>query len=103
MPVPNSIAALAPQMTEWRRHLHRHPELGFDLPKTAAFVAARLAEFGIDEVHQGIATSGLVAIIEGRGPGSTIGLRADMDALPIQESSGVDHASKIDGKMHACG
>ncbi|MEM8850364.1 MAG: M20 aminoacylase family protein [Pseudomonadota bacterium] len=103
MPVLNSIAALAPQMTEWRRWLHRHPELQFDLPETSAFVAARLREFGVDEIHEGIATSGIVAIIEGRAPGPTIGLRADMDALPIEEASGVDHASETSGKMHACG
>ncbi|MEM8824345.1 MAG: amidohydrolase, partial [Pseudomonadota bacterium] len=103
MPVLNSIAALEPQMTEWRRWLHRHPELAFDLPETAAFVAARLKEFAVDEIHEGIATSGIVAIIEGRAPGPTIGLRADMDALPIEEASGVAHASETSGKMHACG
>ncbi|MEM7643291.1 MAG: M20 aminoacylase family protein [Pseudomonadota bacterium] len=103
MPVLNSIAALEPQMIEWRRWLHRHPELQFDLPQTSAFVAARLREFGVDEIHEGIATSGIVAIIAGRAPGPTIGLRADMDALPIEEMSGVDHASGTPGKMHACG
>ncbi len=103
MPVINSIAALAPQMNEWRRWLHRNPELQFDLPKTSGFVAGKLREFGVDQIHEGIAQSGIVAIIEGRGPGATIGLRADMDALPIHEASGVDHASETDGKMHACG
>ncbi len=103
MPVLNSIAAMAPEMTEWRRWLHRNPELLFDLPKTSGFVADKLRAFGVDEVHEGIATSGIVAIIEGQGDGPTIGLRADMDALPIRETSGVEHASETDGKMHACG
>ncbi|WP_299646783.1 M20 aminoacylase family protein [uncultured Jannaschia sp.] len=103
MPVLNSIAAMAPEMTEWRRWLHRNPELLFDLPKTSRFVADKLRAFGVDEVHEGIATSGIVAIIEGQGDGPTIGLRADMDALPIRETSGVEHASETDGKMHACG
>ncbi|WP_371153405.1 M20 aminoacylase family protein [Jannaschia sp. 2305UL9-9] len=103
MPVINSIAALEPDMRAWRQWLHRHPELQFDLPRTAAFVADKLREFGVDEVHEGIATSGIVAIIEGQGPGPTIGLRADMDALPIHEASGVPHASETEGKMHACG
>ncbi|SDY93878.1 hippurate hydrolase [Jannaschia faecimaris] len=103
MPVINSIAAMEPEMREWRRWLHRNPELQFDLPKTAGFVAGKLREFGVDEVHEGIATSGIVAIIAGRGEGPTIGLRADMDALPIKEASGVEHSSETEGKMHACG
>lgn len=103
MPVLNRIAAFADEMAEWRRWLHRHPELKFDLPVTAAYVAERLREFGVDEVHEGIAQSGMVAIIEGRGNGPTIGLRADMDALPIAEATGVDYASTHAGKMHACG
>ena len=103
MPVLNSIAAMAPEMTEWRRWLHRNPELLFDLPKTSGFVADKLRAFGVDEVHEGIATSGIVAIIEGQGDGPTIGLRADMDALPIRETSGVEHASETEGRMHACG
>ncbi len=103
MPVINRIAEFAPQLTEWRQHLHRHPELGFDCHQTAGFVAARLRDFGVDELHEGIATSGLVAIIEGQGEGPTIGLRADMDALPITEATGVAHASTVAGRMHACG
>ncbi|MFP1644831.1 M20 aminoacylase family protein [Pontitalea aquivivens] len=103
MPVINRIAALAPEMTAWRRHLHQHPELEFDCHETAAFVAARLRDFGVDEIHQGIATSGVVALIRGRADGPVIGLRADMDALPIQELTGADHASTRPGKMHACG
>ena len=103
MPVINSIAALEPEMREWRRWLHRNPELGYDLPKTSGFVADRLRDFGVDEIHEGIATSGIVAIIEGRGTGPTIGLRADMDALPIREQTGAEHASQTPGTMHACG
>lgn len=103
MPVINRIAALAPEMKEWRQWLHRHPELEFQLPKTAAFVAERLREIGVDEIHEGIATSGIVALIKGRQAGPVIGLRADMDALPIDEITGVDYASEHEGKMHACG
>jgi hippurate hydrolase len=103
MPVINRIAGLAPEMAEWRRWMHRNPELSFDCHRTAAFVADRLREFGVDEIHEGIATTGIVAIVNGQGPGPTVGLRADMDALPIREASGVDHASEIPGKMHACG
>ena len=76
-------------MAEWRHWLHRNPELSFDCHRTAAFVADRLREFGVDEIHEGIATSGIVAIVNGQGPGPTVGLRADMDALPIREMSGV--------------
>lgn len=103
MPIINRIGDYATEMTEWRRWLHRNPELGFDLPKTAAFVAERLREIGVDELHEGIAQTGMVAIIVGRGEGPTIGLRADMDALPIAEITGAEHASETPGKMHACG
>jgi hippurate hydrolase len=103
MPVINRIAAMADEMQGWRRWLHRHPELRFDLPLTAGFVAERLREFGVDVIHEGIATSGIVAIIEGRGAGPTIGLRADMDALPVAEATGAEHASTHPGQMHACG
>ncbi len=103
MPVLNRIAEFETDMTAWRRHLHMHPEIGFDCHNTAAFVVERLREFGVDEVHTGIATSGVIAIINGQGEGPTIGLRADMDALPMQEHSGADYASTIDGRMHACG
>ncbi|MEC7298421.1 MAG: amidohydrolase, partial [Pseudomonadota bacterium] len=103
MPVINRIAGFADEMQGWRRHLHQHPELGFDCHQTAAFVAERLREFGVDEIHEGIARTGLVALIHGRGKGGVIGLRADMDALPIEEATGADHASSVDGKMHACG
>lgn len=103
MPVVNRIADFADEMKGWRRHLHAHPELEFDCHKTAAFVVARLKEFGVDEIHEGIAKTGVVAIINGQGNGPTIGLRADMDALPMDEVSGVDYASEVEGMMHACG
>ncbi|MBT55811.1 MAG: amidohydrolase [Mameliella sp.] len=103
MPIVNSIAASEPQMTEWRRYLHQHPELGLDCFKTAEFVVDRLKEFGINDIHTGIARTGVVAIIEGRVTGRTIGLRADMDALPMEDLSGTDHASTIPGMAHTCG
>ena len=117
MPVINRIADLADDMTAWRRHLHQNPELGVDCHETAAFVAARLREFGVDEIHSGYATTGLVALIrgsggapgqgpgqgQGQGQGPVIGLRADMDALPIQETTGAPYASRHPGRMHACG
>jgi hippurate hydrolase len=103
MPALNRIADFAPEMTEWRRHLHANPELGFDCHQTAAFVVDRLREMGITEIETGIAESGVVALIEGSAPGPTIGLRADMDALPIVEETGAGHASTVPGKMHACG
>ena len=103
MPVVNRIAGYAEEMKTWRRWLHAHPELKLDCHQTAAFVAARLRDFGIDEIHEGWARSGLVAIIEGQGDGPTIGLRADMDALPMREDTGLDYASEIEGRMHACG
>ncbi|MFC6687621.1 M20 aminoacylase family protein [Jhaorihella thermophila] len=103
MPVVNRIADYADDMAQWRRHLHRIPELGLDCPKTAAFVAERLREFGVDEIHEGIARTGLVAIVNGQGDGPTIGLRADMDGLPIAEATGLAYASEHEGRMHACG
>ena len=103
MPVLNRIAAYAEEMKGWRRHLHANPELAYDCHNTAAYIVERLQEIGVDEIHPGIARTGIVAIINGSAPGPTIALRADMDALPITETSGVDHASTIPGKMHACG
>lgn len=103
MPIINRIAAFEDDMTEWRRHLHAHPELGQQCHETAAFVAKRLRDFGVDEIHENIAISGVVAVINGQGDGPTVGLRADMDALPITETTGADWASVYDGKMHACG
>ena len=103
MPIINRIADFAEDMTTWRRHLHTIPELSFDCPKTAAFIKERLEEFGVDEIHEGIAQTGIVAIINGKGDGPTVGLRADFDALPIEEETGVEYASTHAGKMHACG
>ncbi len=103
MPVVNRIADFSDEMKGWRRHLHAHPELEFNCHETAAFVVQRLKEFGVDEIHEGIATSGVVAIINGQGDGPTLGLRADMDALPMDEITGVEYASTVEGKMHACG
>ncbi|TKA96840.1 amidohydrolase [Cereibacter changlensis] len=103
MPVLNRIADYSAEMTGWRRYLHQHPELEFNCHATAGFIAERLREFGVDEIHEGIATSGIVAIINGQGAGPTIGLRADMDALPIEEITGAEHASTVPGRMHACG
>ena len=103
MPVINRIAGFADEMKTWRRHLHTIPELMFDCHRTAAFVAERLREFGADEIHEGIAETGIVAIINGQGDGPTMGLRADMDALPMSEETGLDHASTVPGMMHACG
>ena len=103
MPVLNRIASYAEEMKGWRHHLHAHPELSFDCHDTAAYIADKLAAFGVDEVQTGIAQSGIVAIINGQRPGPTIGLRADMDALPIVEITGAPYASTIPGKMHACG
>ena len=103
MAVINRIAGFADDMAGWRRHLHQHPELGIACHDTADFVVERLREFGITDIHRGFATTGLVALIEGQGPGPTLGLRADMDGLPIEEASGVNWASTRPGKMHACG
>ena len=103
MPVLNRIAGFTDDMKEWRQWLHRNPELGFECHKTAGFVADKLRAFGVDEIHEGIATTGIVALIEGQGEGPTIGLRADMDALPMTETSGVAYTSETPGKMHACG
>ncbi|MBN9316877.1 MAG: amidohydrolase [Devosia sp.] len=103
MPVINRIAEFADEVAEWRRDFHAHPELGYDLPRTSGRVAELLKGFGVDEIHTGIAQSGVVGVINGRGPGRTIGLRADMDALPINERTGVPYASQVAGRMHACG
>ncbi|MBS0124216.1 M20 aminoacylase family protein [Thetidibacter halocola] len=103
MPIVNSIAAQAEEMTAWRRHLHTIPELGLDCHKTAAFVVDQLRGFGIEDITTGIARTGIIAIIEGREPGRTIGLRADMDALPMQDLSGTGWASTVPGMAHTCG
>lgn len=93
------------EVAEWRRDLHAHPELLYDVHRTAAFVSTKLKEFGCDEIVTEIGKTGVVGLIHGqmRASGKVIGLRADMDALPIEELTGVPWASKIQGKMHACG
>ncbi len=105
MPVKNRFAELLPEITAWRRDFHEHPELLFDVHRTAARVADLCRSFGCDEVVTGIGRTGVVAVIKGKTntSGRVVGLRADMDALPIIEQTGVDYASKTHGKMHACG
>ena len=105
MPIVNRIAEFHDDVTAWRRDIHAHPELQFDVHRTAALVARKLREFGVDEVVTGIGRTGVVGVIRGRksGSGRTIGLRADMDALPIQEVLDHPHKSKNAGVMHACG
>ena len=105
MPVKNRFAELLPDITAWRRDFHENPELLYDTHRTSGIVAEKLRAFGCDEVTEGIGRTGVVAVIKGRktGSGKVIGLRADMDALPIIEASGVAHASKTRGAMHACG
>ncbi|MFF8798485.1 MULTISPECIES: M20 aminoacylase family protein [unclassified Methylobacterium] len=105
MPVIDRIAAFAEEVTAWRHDLHAHPELQYDVHRTAAFVAEKLRAFGCDEVATGIGRTGVVGVIRGRSHGSNraIGLRADMDALPIQEVRALPYRSQAPGRMHACG
>jgi amidohydrolase len=104
MPIVDRLTELQPGIQAWRRYLHQHPELLYDVHRTAAFVADRLKEFGCDEVVTGIGRTGVVGVIKGgKGGGGVIGLRADMDALPIEEQTNLPYASKTPGKMHACG
>jgi amidohydrolase len=104
MPILNRASEMHDEITAWRRELHQMPELMFDVKRTAAFVETKLKAFGVDEVVTGLGRTGVVGLIKGaNGPGPTIGLRADMDALPLTEVSGKDWASKTPGKMHACG
>jgi amidohydrolase len=105
MPVKNRIAEMHEEIAAWRRDFHEHPELLYDTHRTAAIVAAKLREFGCDEVAEGIGRTGVVGLIRGRGDstGRVVGIRADMDALPITEATGLPHASKTPGLMHACG
>ena len=105
MPVRNRIAEMHPEITAWRHDLHENPELMYDLPRTSGIVVDKLKAFGCDEVVPGVGISGVVGVIHGRktGSGKVIALRADMDALPINEITGVDYASTTPGKMHACG
>jgi amidohydrolase len=109
MPIVNRVADLQPDIQAWRRDIHEHPELLYDVHRTAGFVADRLKEFGCDEVVTGLGKTGVVGVIKGRKPADSsaevkvIGLRADMDALPVTEATGLPYASKTPGLMHACG
>ena len=105
MPIVNRVADMQREIAEWRHDIHANPELLFDVHRTAATVADMLKAFGCDEVATGIGRTGVVGVIRGkRGPGSkVIGMRADMDALPITEATGLPYASTNPGKMHACG
>jgi amidohydrolase len=107
MPIINRLAELQPSIQAWRRDLHAHPEVMYDVHRTAGFVAEQLRAFGCDEVATGLGQTGVVGVIKGRKPASggsrVIGLRADMDALPIEEETNLPYASKTPGKMHACG
>jgi len=108
MPIVNRVADLQPDIQAWRRDIHQHPELLYDVHRTAAFVADRLREFGCDEIATGLGKTGVVGVIHGRkaatnGGIKVIGLRADMDALPIEETTNLPYASKTKGLMHACG
>ena len=105
MPVKNRFAELLPEITAWRRDFHENPELLYEVHRTAGKVAELLRDFGVDEVTEGVGGTGVVGVIKGRSnsQGRVIGLRADMDALPIREQTGAEYASKTPGVMHACG
>ncbi|WP_460448228.1 M20 aminoacylase family protein [Alsobacter sp. SYSU BS001988] len=104
MPIINRVAALSDEIAAWRQDFHTHPELDYDVHRTAGIVAEKLKEFGCDEVVTGIGKTGVVGVIKGRLPGDkVIAMRADMDALPIHEETGKPYASQTPGKMHACG
>ncbi|HSG55739.1 MAG TPA: amidohydrolase, partial [Paracoccaceae bacterium] len=105
MPIKNRFAEMQDEVTAWRRDLHEHPEILYDTHRTSAIVADKLRAFGCDEVVTGIGRTGVVAVIKGKTDtsGKVIGLRADMDALPILEATGLPYASKTPGAMHACG
>jgi amidohydrolase len=103
MAIINRIGDFQDEMTAWRRDLHAHPEIGFEETRTAAVVADRLRSFGLDEVHTGLARTGVVGVLKAGSGGRSIGLRADIDALPIEEGTGLPYASTNPGRMHACG
>jgi hippurate hydrolase len=104
MPIINRIADFHPEIAQWRREIHAHPELQYDVHRTAALVSDKLKSFGCDEVVTGIGRTGVVGVIRGRqAGGKVVGLRADMDALPIEEDTGLPYKSTVPGKMHACG
>jgi hippurate hydrolase len=107
-PIPNSIASLAAEMTEWRRDFHEHPEIGYEEVRTSGIVAEKLRGWGFDEVETGVGGTGVVGILHGadgpaEGAGKRILLRADMDALPMEEMTGLPYASRTPGRMHGCG
>jgi amidohydrolase len=102
MKIVPEIGSLVPDMKTWRHHLHAHPETAFEETATSAFVADKLRSFGL-EVHTGLAKTGVVGVLRGGSNGDAIGLRADLDALHVHERTGVAHASRNEGKMHACG
>lgn len=102
MTVIQGIAGRQAELVEWRRDFHRTPELGLETPTTAGVVSARLRSFGVDQVAEGVGGHGVVGVID-QGDGPVVGLRADMDALPIQETTGLPYASQVPGRMHACG
>jgi hippurate hydrolase len=102
MPIINRIAGMHDDLTRWRRDIHAHPELGFEEQRTSDLVAAKLAEFGC-EVYRGIGKTGVVGRLRVGASPRSVGLRADMDALPIQEANDFNHRSRHDGRMHACG
>ncbi len=103
MPVINRIAEFHADMAAWRHDLHQHPELALQEERTSAIVRDKLTAFGVDEIITGMARTGVIGVIRGRAPGGAIGLRADMDALPIEEATGLPYASVNPGVMHACG
>ena len=102
MELVHEIVEMEAELSVWRRDIHAHPELGFAENRTSDFVAQKLVEFGI-QVHRGIGKTGLVGVLREGNETNSIGLRADMDALPIHEKNQFDHCSKIEGTMHACG
>jgi len=107
-PIKNSIATLVPELSEWRRDFHRHPEMLYECRRTAGIVAQRLREFGFDEVHEGVGRTGVVGLLHGASGAAMsaskrVLFRADMDALPIVEATGAEYASEATGTMHACG
>jgi len=102
MAIDERISRMHEEMTRWRRDIHAHPELGFEETRTSEFVAAKLEAFGV-EVHRGVGKTGVVGVLRAGKAAKSIGLRADMDALPIQEANTFAHRSRFDGKMHACG
>ncbi|MGB0507420.1 MAG: amidohydrolase, partial [Pikeienuella sp.] len=107
-PIDNAIAMMADELTEWRQWLHQRPELGYAEFEAQKFIAGKLREFGVDEVVEGIGGTGVVGLLHGAGgpasgPEQRVMIRADMDALPMSEETGLDYASQTEGQMHACG